>query len=134
VRLACEIIGNLGSNAAPVLPTLTSLLDTPDERIRFNVALTLVRLNHYSDSLIRVLVDSFGDSSSNSDRAYKALAEIVRTNTAAAAVVQERFAANPHARAMFLQRSNTWSLIEKRYNLPPGSVPGSLPPYLSHDN
>jgi hypothetical protein len=134
VRLACEIIGNLGSNAAPVLPTLTSLLDTPDERIRFNVALTLVRLNHYSDSLIRVLVDSFGDSSSNSDRAYKALAEIVRTNTAAAAVVQERFAANPHARAMFLQRSNTWSLIEKRYNLSPGSVPGSLPPYLSHDN
>jgi HEAT repeat protein len=123
VRLACDIISNLGSNAAPVLPTLTSLLDTPDESTRFQAALTLIRLNHYSDTLIRVLVDSFGDSSSNSDRAYKAIVEILRTNTAAAAVVRESFATNPHARAMYLQHSNRLARIEKRYNLPPGSLP-----------
>jgi HEAT repeat protein len=101
VAAACEIMKSMGERAAPAFPALTNLLHVPKREIRIHAASALTSLGHYSDTIVRVLVDSLAMSakspwpSPGSHLALSTLTQILRTNSAAWTVMEQRAASHP---------------------------------------
>lgn len=95
--MACAIIRNLGTNAAPLLPDLKDLLHASDDRIRLEAAETLLTLGHKDDRILPILLDSFDLGARPRQSTFNLMFQIIETDSGARGIITERLATNTAA-------------------------------------
>lgn len=108
VAMACAIIGNLGTNAAPLLPDLKKLLQDSDASIRLNAAETVLAIGHKDDLILPIILDSVGSGKRPRQSTFNFLFPVLETNATARSIIAGRLATNTTAAYYFWLQSNVW--------------------------